>query len=72
MNHQPLWGYITQKGSSINLIVFRRPKSEIILYGLRNKTENAYLLSDKKIKFDFYQEHKKDHDYRPATIIFTH
>lgn len=68
MHHQPLWGYITQKNNSLNFIVFQYPKSEIILYGMRNKIEKVYIVSDKNIPLKFIQEHKKDYDYHKLII----
>ncbi|OGV40034.1 MAG: hypothetical protein A2020_06045 [Lentisphaerae bacterium GWF2_45_14] len=68
MHHQPQWGYITGKNNSLNLVIFRQPANEIILYGIRNKIEKIHLLSNEKILLKFHQEHRKNYDYHKLVI----
>ncbi len=68
MHHKAQWGYISEKGNCLNLIVFRQSAPEILLYGIRNKVESIHLLSNEKTSFRFRQEHRNDYDYHKLVI----
>jgi alpha-L-fucosidase len=56
------WGIITTKPGKIYLHVFEWPQKELVLYGLKSKVKNAYLLSGKtKLKFTQKDDPAKDH-----------
>ncbi|PYS88590.1 MAG: alpha-L-fucosidase [Acidobacteria bacterium] len=56
------WGIITTKPGKIYLHVFEWPQKELILYGLKSRVKNAYLLSGKtKLKFTQMDDPAKDH-----------
>ncbi len=46
--HELEWGTITAKPNKLYLHVFEWPDEELLLYGLRNQVQKAYLLADRK------------------------
>jgi alpha-L-fucosidase len=44
------WGRCTQKPGNLYLHVFNWPKGNLVVPGLKNKVEKAYLLSDQEQK----------------------
>lgn len=57
------WGIITTKQSKIFLHVFDWPKKQLVLYGLKSKVRNAYLLANgSKLKFSQNNLASLDHD----------
>ena len=56
------WGIITTKPGKVYLHVFDWPQKELMLYGLKSKVKNAYLLSGgTKLKFSQKNDIAKDH-----------
>jgi alpha-L-fucosidase len=57
------WGIITTKQSKIFLHVFDWPKKQLVLYGLKSKVRNAYLLANgSKLKVSQNNLASLDHD----------
>ncbi|MEQ1765274.1 MAG: alpha-L-fucosidase, partial [Pyrinomonadaceae bacterium] len=61
------WGIITTKPGKVYLHVFEWPKKELVLYGLKSKIRNAYLLSG-KTKLKFLQKDEAAQDHYAVTI----
>jgi alpha-L-fucosidase len=56
------WGIITTKPDKVYLHVFDWPQKNLVLYGLKSKIKNAYLLSGrKKLKFEQTDNIPGDH-----------
>ncbi|MBM4083697.1 MAG: hypothetical protein FJ272_02820 [Planctomycetes bacterium] len=68
MHHQPDWGYLTTAGSRIYLHIFRAPRGDLLLYGLRNPVRKVSLLGDDKRVFEFSETHKREFDYHKLAI----
>jgi alpha-L-fucosidase len=68
MYHQPEWGYITTAGNKIYLHIFRTPRGDLLLYGLRNPVRKVSLLGDSKRAFEFSEIHKREFDYHKLAI----
>ena len=60
--YQMPWGIITTKPGKVYLHVFDWPQKELVLFGLKSKVKNAFILSDgKKLKFSQSNDTAKDH-----------
>ena len=56
------WGLMTTKPGRVFLHVFDWPQKELVLYGLRNKVQKAYLLSNRsRLKFTQTADNALDH-----------
>jgi alpha-L-fucosidase len=61
--YQLPWGIITTKPGKVYLHVFNWPQKELILYGLKSKVKNAYLLANgSKLKFTQKEDVAIDHN----------
>ncbi len=56
------WGLITTKPGRLYLHVFKWPQKELVLFGIKSKIQNAYLLANKtKLKFNQKSDNSFNH-----------
>jgi alpha-L-fucosidase len=56
------WGLITTKPGRLYLHVFKWPQKELVLFGIKSKIQNAYLLANKtKLKFNQKSDNSISH-----------
>lgn len=68
MHHQPDWGYLTTAGDTIYLHIFRVPRGDLLLYGLRSPVRKVSLLGDGRRVFEFSETHQREFDYHKLAI----